>query len=158
MPRYLITTLKRFDFDFDLMIRKKLNDYFEFQTEVDFREYTQEYLNQKEKLEKDREEKKKNQSGEADDDEQAALDEIKLTNPAEYYQYDLVGIIVHTGTADSGHYYSYIKEQDEFRIAQDQGKAGWYEFNDIYVRDFEPVEIPTETFGGEETAYGQGVG
>ena len=45
MPRYMITTLKRFDFDFDLMIRKKLNDYFEFQTEVDFSEYTQDYLN-----------------------------------------------------------------------------------------------------------------
>lgn len=30
MPRYMLTTLKRFDFDFDLMIRKKLNDYFEF--------------------------------------------------------------------------------------------------------------------------------
>lgn len=45
MPRYMLTTLKRFDFDFDLMIRKKLNDYFEFQVEVDMREYTQEYLN-----------------------------------------------------------------------------------------------------------------
>jgi len=30
MPRYMLTTLKRFDFDFDLMIRKKLNEYFEF--------------------------------------------------------------------------------------------------------------------------------
>lgn len=30
MPRYLLMTLKRFDFDFDTMMRKKLNDYFEF--------------------------------------------------------------------------------------------------------------------------------
>jgi ubiquitin carboxyl-terminal hydrolase 34 len=29
---------------------------------------------------------------------------------AEYYNYELVGIVVHSGTADSGHYYSYIKE------------------------------------------------
>jgi ubiquitin C-terminal hydrolase len=29
-PRYMITTLKRFEFDFDRMIRVKVNDYFEF--------------------------------------------------------------------------------------------------------------------------------
>jgi ubiquitin C-terminal hydrolase len=38
------------------------------------------------------------------------MDEIKMSNPPEYYQFDLVGVIVHAGTADSGHYYSYIKE------------------------------------------------
>ena len=63
MPRYMITALKRFDFDFDVMMRRKLNDYFEFQVEVDMREYTQEYLNQKEKQEKEREERKKSASG-----------------------------------------------------------------------------------------------
>ena len=40
MPKYMITALKRFDFDFDLMMRRKLNDYFEFQVQVDMREYT----------------------------------------------------------------------------------------------------------------------
>ena len=40
MPRYLLATLKRFDFDFDLMIRKKLNDYFEFPRELDMEPYT----------------------------------------------------------------------------------------------------------------------
>ena len=29
--------------------------------------------------------------------------------PANYYDYDLVGVLVHKGTVDSGHYYSYIK-------------------------------------------------
>lgn len=60
--------------------------------------------------------------------------------------------MIHTGTADSGHYYSYIKEQEKFRLDPD-AKAKWYEFNDIYVRDFDPVEIPTECFGGEETSF-----
>ena len=54
----MITTLKRFEFDFDRMIRVKLNDYFEFQVEVDLREYTQDYLNQKETQERLREERK----------------------------------------------------------------------------------------------------
>lgn len=151
MPRYLIATLKRFDFDFDLMIRKKLNDYFEFQTEIDLRAYTQDYLNQKEKQERDHEENKKNETGDADQ----AMDEIKMKQPAEYYQFDLVGIVVHAGTADSGHYYSYIKEQETLRQEQ-EGTAKWYEFNDIFVREFDPAEIPTETFGGEETNFSGG--
>jgi len=28
---------------------------------------------------------------------------------AEYYRYELAGILVHSGTADSGHYYSFVK-------------------------------------------------
>ena len=109
MPRYLIATLKRFDFDFDLMIRKKLNDYFEFEVELDMSQFTDDYLNQKEKLEREREEKKKSETA-GDEEGKSIEDEIKLKQPPEYYKFDLVGIVVHTGTADSGHYYSYIKE------------------------------------------------
>jgi ubiquitin C-terminal hydrolase len=29
--------------------------------------------------------------------------------PPEYYQYQLKGVVVHSGTAFAGHYYSYIK-------------------------------------------------
>jgi hypothetical protein len=54
---------------------------------------------------------------------------------------------VHTGTADSGHYYSYIKEQNK------EESDNWFEFNDIWVRDFDPAEIPSECFGGEETGF-----
>lgn len=69
----------------------------------------------------------------------------------------MVGVIVHAGTADSGHYYSYIKEQEVLRLEKD-GSDKWYEFNDMYVRDFDQVEIPAETYGGEETSYGNGFG
>lgn len=37
--------------------------------------------------------------------------------------------MVHSGTADSGHYYSYIKEQERF---ESEGQK-WYEFNDTLV-------------------------
>ena len=30
--------------------------------------------------------------------------------------------------------------------------------NDSYVRDWDPSEIPAETFGGEETSYNSGFG
>ena len=55
--------------------------------------------------------------------------------------YKLTGVIVHSGVAESGHYYSYIRKN---------GK--WYEFNDTKVRE---VKIDTqitfeEWFGGHE--------
>ena len=49
LPRYLIIGLKRFEFDFDKMIRVKLNDYCEFPLELNMEPYTQEGLARKEK-------------------------------------------------------------------------------------------------------------
>jgi ubiquitin C-terminal hydrolase len=40
------------------------------------------------------------------------LDEIPAKMTEDDYTYDLKGILVHTGTADAGHYYSFIKERD----------------------------------------------
>lgn len=91
LPRYLITSLKRFEFDFDTMARVKVNDYYEFPQELDMTNYTQEYLGKKEKLE-------------------GKNEKVEMKHPPEYYNFDLVGVVVHSGTADSGHYYSYIKE------------------------------------------------
>ena len=33
-------------------------------------------------------------------------------SPSNQYLYELVGVLVHSGSANSGHYYSYIKERD----------------------------------------------
>jgi ubiquitin carboxyl-terminal hydrolase 9/24 len=40
LPRYMIMTLKRFEFDFDQMIRVKVNDHFEFPLDLDMTPYT----------------------------------------------------------------------------------------------------------------------
>lgn len=45
------------------------------------------------------------------------------------FLYQLVGVLVHSGSANSGHYYSYIKERD--------GKGRWLEFNDRLVKEFD---------------------
>eukprot|EP00351_Strombidinopsis_sp_SopsisLIS2011_P000390 CAMPEP_0116870356 /NCGR_PEP_ID=MMETSP0463-20121206/235_1 /TAXON_ID=181622 /ORGANISM="Strombidinopsis sp, Strain SopsisLIS2011" /LENGTH=101 /DNA_ID=CAMNT_0004506753 /DNA_START=3197 /DNA_END=3502 /DNA_ORIENTATION=- len=100
-------SLKRFDFDYDRMMRIKINDYFEFDQELDMSHYTQEYLSKKEAYEKLV--KEKEQSGNKGDD-QEKLEQEPMKYPKEYYQYTLTGIVVHTGSAETGHYYSFIKD------------------------------------------------
>jgi ubiquitin C-terminal hydrolase len=60
--------------------------------------------------------------------------------------YDLVGVVVHSGTSDTGHYYSFIKDRHE---AESQR---WLEFNDEVVREFDADAMGDECFGGEEVA------
>jgi hypothetical protein len=67
--------------------------------------------------------------------------------PAEYYEYQLVGIVVHQGSADSGHYYSFVKERVPL---EESREAAWFEFNDTNVIPFSTDRIPYECFGGEE--------
>lgn len=55
--------------------------------------------------------------------------------------YELSGIVVHIGTAESGHYYSYCRERTEAGFV-------WYEFNDSVVREFDVADIDEEAFGG----------
>lgn len=64
---------------------------------------------------------------------------------AEKYLYQLVGVLVHSGSTDSGHYYSFIKERDR----QSPNYDKWFEFNDVTVKDFSPLNLKKECFGGQ---------
>jgi ubiquitin carboxyl-terminal hydrolase 34 len=72
-----------------------------------------------------------------------------LSNPERHARpdvFELVGILVHSGTAESGHYYSYIRERPTSRYAEDS----WVQFNDIDVSTFDPKRIPDCCYGGIE--------
>jgi ubiquitin C-terminal hydrolase len=58
-------------------------------------------------------------------------------HPASYYEYELVGIVVHQGSVDFGHYYSFIKE----RIPLQGSEPRWFEFNDTTISAFDPNVI-----------------
>jgi len=115
LPNTLILTLKRFEFDYNLMQKVKINDFFEFPKVINMKKWTK----------------------------QGALqDSNELLEDDKSYQYDLVGVLVHAGTAEAGHYYSYIKDR-EAMIEK------WFEFNDTHVSPFNVNNLRNECFGGE---------
>lgn len=52
----------------------------------------------------------KNLTKEDLNDEQ--LHVLERSMPQDYYKYKLKGIVVHYGTADQGHYYSFIQDRE----------------------------------------------
>ena len=66
-------------------------------------------------------------------------------NMAEEDIFELVGVLVHAGTAESGHYYSYIRERPS-RV----GRPSWVEFNDDNVTPWDPAFMEASTFGGPD--------
>ncbi|RLN49576.1 hypothetical protein BBJ29_008861 [Phytophthora kernoviae] len=123
LPQTLVCHLKRFEFDYSTMEKMKINDYLEFPTELDMYPYTSEAL--------------------------ASTDKIKhngANHQDKSIMYDLVGVVVHSGTSDTGHYYSFIKDRRETKNQR------WLEFNDEVVREFDVDTMGDECFGGEEVA------
>uniref|UniRef100_A0A8C4ZNI3 ubiquitinyl hydrolase 1 n=1 Tax=Gadus morhua TaxID=8049 RepID=A0A8C4ZNI3_GADMO len=59
--------------------------------------------------------------------------------------YELVGVVVHSGQAHAGHYYSFIKDR------RGGARGRWYKFNDNVVEEFDMNDetLEYECFGGE---------
>ncbi|RGP70724.1 hypothetical protein FSPOR_3743 [Fusarium sporotrichioides] len=71
-----------------------------------------------------------------------------LSNPesdSEEDIFELVGVLVHSGTAESGHYYSYIRERPS-----SVDRPSWVEFNDDMVTPWDPAQMEQSTFGGTD--------
>ncbi|KAK3094503.1 hypothetical protein FSP39_002606 [Pinctada imbricata] len=125
LPKVLAIQLKRFDYDWERESAIKFNDYFEFSRELDMEPYTVQGLA---KIE-----------GETIDEE---LDLLKSQST----KYKLFGVVVHSGQASGGHYYSYILHKG------DDGQAKWYKFDDGDVTECkmdDDEEMKNQCFGGE---------
>jgi hypothetical protein len=62
----------------------------------------------------------------------------------------LVGVTVHGGTAEFGHYYSYINvNRGNKENIRDPSKDKWLEFNDSMIKDYDCENIPKDCFGGK---------
>ena len=58
------------------------------------------------------------------DDEDTGFVDSEMGGPDnENYDYELIGVTVHTGTADGGHYYSFIRDRLN---KSESGQDKWY--------------------------------
>ncbi|CAL8351436.1 unnamed protein product, partial [Boreogadus saida] len=129
LPRILSFNTMRYTFNMVTMMKEKVNTHFSFPLRLNMTTYTEDFLMGKgDRKEGSREE------GEA--------------KGAESYEYDLIGVTVHTGTADGGHYYSFIRDIVNPHAYKNNK---WYLFNDAEVKPFDSAQLASECFGGEMT-------
>ncbi|EDO29166.1 predicted protein, partial [Nematostella vectensis] len=159
LPPVLVIQLKRFGYDWEAGRALKFDDYFEFPWTLDMEPYTSDGVARREQA---------NASPDMDSDNGSVTSSSQSLNsihsnssvtvtPSEI-TYDLVGAIVHSGQANAGHYYSYIKDRSGAEGAETYGK--WFKFNDTIVEEFEMTEesVEAECFGGtyKATVYDTG--
>ena len=142
MPNVLVVHLQRIYFSFDTLMNDKNNSRFEFPSLLNLEDYS--YKNYvKNDSPEDQEESLKWLTEIADDD----------------YIYRLVGVNIHVGTADHGHYYSLINtkrgEEEPDPNSLEWSKVerdNWMKFDDSSVSHFNfSNEIEKEAFGGQSS-------
>jgi ubiquitin C-terminal hydrolase len=117
LPDTIILGLKRFDFNYDTMQRIKLNVEVPFEHDLDMYPFCRENF------------------GETPENSEP----INQREPG-YYQYSLAGIVVHAGMADSGHYFSVIRDPERLDV--------WLRFNDDVVTPIQNFNVD-QFFGGQ---------
>ncbi|XP_036281525.1 probable ubiquitin carboxyl-terminal hydrolase FAF-X isoform X4 [Pipistrellus kuhlii] len=136
LPSVLAIQLKRFDYDWERECAVKFNDYFEFPRELDMEPYTVPGVS---KLEEDF----------VNTDSQLIPQTVQSESETlESTKYSLVGVLVHSGQASGGHYYSYIIK----RNGKDGKRNRWYKFDDGDVTECkmdDDEEMKNQCFGGE---------
>jgi len=148
LPNVLILSLKRFDLDFTTFETVKLNSRCAFGQTLNLKKYTLSAMEEPDATEdnattpmdtESEEKEKPLPSAQVDDDD---------------YEYRLVGVLVHAGVAQGGHYYSFIKDRGEEELSDK-----WHRFDDDDVTPFDPSMIEAECFGGsvkKETKFPNG--
>ncbi|XP_072539942.1 ubiquitin carboxyl-terminal hydrolase 9X-like isoform X4 [Salminus brasiliensis] len=138
LPPVLAIQLKRFDYDWERECAIKFNDYFEFPRELDMEPYTVAGVA---KLEGD----------DLSPESQVIHQNPSLESESDgSSRYRLVGVLVHSGQASGGHYYSYIVQRHG--NGSDGQRDRWYKFDDGDVTECkmdDDEEMKNQCFGGE---------
>ena len=137
LPNVLFIHLKRFYMNYEKEETEKINSKFEFPNTINLKNFCVEENSEIQ-----------NNSKESDSIYKKIDD---------YYEYELKGINVHLGSAEGGHYISFIDvERDgnnnesniKSSIENDVIKSRWLKFNDSIVTEFDTKDIPIESYGG----------
>ncbi|KAM7542083.1 hypothetical protein Aperf_G00000000943 [Anoplocephala perfoliata] len=145
LPQILTIHLKRFIYDYERGAPEKWDDYFSFPMSLDMAPYTVEGVaSRDDSLEG---------SSSTNGSESQPVSPADITDAGSIRrvtQYVLRGVVVHSGRASGGHYFSYIRHID-----QKTGKYIWHLFNDAKVSEVDldsPATIQEKWFGGVNSA------
>ncbi|CDW89068.1 ubiquitin carboxyl-terminal hydrolase family protein [Stylonychia lemnae] len=142
-PNVLIVHLQRLVFNFDTFQNDKINSRFEFPNILNLKNYSfKDAMTEEGKYQEN-----------VEDEYVKSLMEMK--DPE--FVYKLVGVIIHRGTGQHGHYWSLIntkrgkEESDETKPEwATPERDQWKEFNDESVKFFSFADLKTEAFGGNQ--------
>jgi ubiquitin carboxyl-terminal hydrolase 47 len=139
MPSVLLFQLNRFEYDYMTGNRIKIKDKVTFPLVLDMNLFMSQKFNTvlNEEYFKERSESKINL------DEIEFDKEVKKSFENGDYVYELYSIVIHSGTANGGHYYAYIKSFED---------GNWYCFNDSEVTIINENDLEN-VFGGKGNGY-----
>jgi ubiquitin C-terminal hydrolase len=118
LPNVLILQLKRFEYNFSLDRMEKVNDYFEFYEKINLAKYLVE--------------------------EPGSDTESTHHHRQEENNFSLHSVMVHSGSANAGHYFAFIKPYID---------SPWIKFNDENVKFSDDYEVFSNNFGGISKIY-----
>lgn len=166
-PNILVVHLQRICFNFDTFQNDKVNSFCSFPNVLDLKPYSfHEVMGKEGRLKEQQEAGEESMLSQQDqqlteEEKQKRIEaELESREPDldDCYEYKLVGVNVHSGTANAGHYWSYINtnrgvDEVEGDTSWIQTEADpWMEFNDSRVSHWDFKDLKTATFGTERGA------
>jgi ubiquitin carboxyl-terminal hydrolase 9/24 len=146
LPNTMVVQLKRFEHDWENDRPVKINDRFEFPLMIDMEPWTVAGLAR-------RDAEIAEQAGTSDTAGVAVKRETSEEDEAETTKgtlFRLAGVVVHSGTATAGHYYSFVRTRNPSGAPEG---AMWHKFDDKQVTPWAQTDedMEAEFFGGEYT-------
>ncbi|CAF1378096.1 unnamed protein product [Rotaria sordida] len=155
LPPLLCIQMKRFGFDWENNRALKFDDYFKFPLVLNMEPYTLDGVNKRESFvaydditDSTNNDSLINNATTTTNDSKfvpRSLNNVSSNMPT--INYELIGIVIHSGQANAGHYYSFIKD---IRRRHSNHTNQWYRFNDTSVEEIQLTEqmLEEECFGG----------
>jgi ubiquitin carboxyl-terminal hydrolase 34 len=155
LPNVLVVHLQRLFYNYEIDRNEKINSRLEFPKVLNLKNFSVEEFARKSAA-------KKAKCEEGEDMEKTLdTDEAYFKCP-EYYEYHLVGVNVHIGSADAGHYFSYIntvrngtENHWDYDPNDEQHNTSWLKFNDSRISKFNIEKLEEECFGGKMEQNGE---
>lgn len=154
-PNVLIVHLQRIIFNFETFRNDKINTFFEFPYQLDLKPYSfYEVMKNEGRLKQKGGEE--GEEAEAEQPKQENNEENPWPEEEDCYEYKLVGVEVHSGSANAGHYWSFINtrrgvdEPDENDPNWNKTESDpWMKFNDSSVTEYNFEKLKEDCYGGD---------